>query len=264
MKKYMIAIVLLSFSTLLAGCEDFSQSVETPEESIYNEKTTAPETETIISKSGVKVKLGSSSKTRPIYIERKEYEEENIINADVGDIVIFGDRDITSGYSPSKWHVIKKTGNIYTLFSTEVWNIGESNPFSYGSQESDWESCNLRMVLNSKFYHDYFTDEEREMIVETKVKNDIGNDTLDYVYIPSVEETLELEEDIRYPMPERGGYAQSGWGCHYWTRTHDIDDPSMLFTVNYNEIEYGGYNERSCYMDNYCPAFRPIINIRVQ
>ena len=66
-----------------------------------------------------------------------------------------------------------------------------------------WEECELRQYLNGEFYDTNFSAEEKELISETKLLNNDnpwnatagGNDTLDKVFLLSLDEILEYYGD---------------------------------------------------------------------
>ncbi|MCL2816885.1 MAG: InlB B-repeat-containing protein [Clostridiales bacterium] len=66
-----------------------------------------------------------------------------------------------------------------------------------------WENCSLRGYLNGEFYNNTFSAAEKARIVETAVKNDDnqwygsagGNDTLDKIFLLSLEEVVKYFGD---------------------------------------------------------------------
>jgi len=67
-----------------------------------------------------------------------------------------------------------------------------------------WEDSDMRQYLNGEFFDNTFTEEEKAFIVETRVVNNInpwygtagaGNDTMDRVFLLSVEEVVQYFGD---------------------------------------------------------------------
>lgn len=98
--------------------------------------------------------------------------------AENGDIVEF------SGYN---WIVLNKTEDTMLIIAEDVI---EEKAYNEEYEAITWEECTLRTYLNGTFYNS-FSEEEQEMIVETKLTNsdnpeydtDGGNDTTDKIFL---------------------------------------------------------------------------------
>lgn len=124
-----------------------------------------------------------------------------------------------------------------------------------------WENSTLRKYLNTDFYDNVFTKNEKESIVSSyvhKSDNEMtgqsgGNDTYDYIYIPSIEELKEYvgnlnnEDEINKKLATRcfdlkqnkdiyvnKNYEKWYYGnSPYWVRTPGLYNDDVAF-VNFN------------------------------
>ena len=73
-------------------------------------------------------------------------------------------------------------------------------PYNFEVTEVTWETSYVREFLNGEFYANAFNADEQAMIAESNVVNGInpihgtpgGNDTVDRVYLMSLEEAMEF------------------------------------------------------------------------
>ena len=166
---------------------------------------------------------------RPIFISMKN----------VGDIVRFGH------YT---WYVIKKTNNVCTLLCVD--SVAE---MTYNEKNIDitWEDCTLRSWLNNDFYNK-FSDNEKSFIEKTHNSNPNnseydtigGNDTEDYVFLLSLDEADEVDEDIR---------SIDSW---WWLRSPGYHQNCAALVHNAGKLKSGGYDVQvEC-------SVRPAINLK--
>lgn len=107
-----------------------------------------------------------------------------------------------------------------------------------------WSGSNLRHYLNNDFYHDCFSDEEREAIVLHKTINNryqsvgsnvsAGRNTMDYIVAPSYKEICSLNFGVKAnatPVPTN----RPVYGGSYWLRT-----PGRTMTWQGTVSRYGG------------------------
>ncbi len=104
-----------------------------------------------------------------------------------------GKVDETDDKQPIKWQILSQDGNDVFLMSDKILDYQP-----YGSES--WENSLIREWLNTSFYDDAFTDEEKLAIKETVVDNpdseDEGADnpdTTDKVYLLSHKEVKNTE-----------------------------------------------------------------------
>lgn len=104
-----------------------------------------------------------------------------------------------------------------------------------------WERSMVRYLLNENYYHKNFTDEERKCILLTHHRNpsnkngsiDGGNDTDDYLFVPSTEEVKELIPDTRFRERE----------MFWWTRTPGSERYYYSFVGTNGRISTNGIVE---------------------
>ena len=98
-----------------------------------------------------------------------------------------------------EWQVLDKQGSKRLLFVTD--EIARK-PYNDVFDISYWQTCTLRAWLNGEFLQEAFSDSERALIVETEVVNkdselyrtDAGNDTVDRVFLLSLDEAEEYRQ----------------------------------------------------------------------
>ena len=98
-----------------------------------------------------------------------------------------------------KWH--------YFAYAPIKWRIlNDTCPFNDSYKDTSWSDCSLRRWLNGAFLSRAFTEQERNAIVETDVKNapnyyfgtDCGPDTKDRVFVLSESETFSSPLAVEY------------------------------------------------------------------
>ncbi len=121
-----------------------------------------------------------------------------------------------------------------------------SLPYHSESEETSWETCELRRWLNEVFLPLSFTDSERQMIVPSEVKapasrrfgTEAGNDTRDALFLPGLDEITEL-------LPADESHRTGSW---WWLRTPGCDrefaacvapDGHLVSVGNFVDSVYG-------------------------
>jgi len=147
--------------------------------------------ETLVSLDGYK---DSTEKASSIY---EKYKTEKLKVADIGDYIYFGtyeqDNVVSNGKEDVMWRVLAKDENRILVTSKYVL---DNQPYNDEYTYVTWENCSLREWLNNYFLNAAFTDEEKNMIHTTTLKNpdnpeygtNGGNDTSDKVFILSIDE----------------------------------------------------------------------------
>lgn len=147
--------------------------------------------------------------------------KEELRNANIGDTIEFGEIE---------WTVIDKGEDTVLIMMRKPLFI----KYHSGKNDITWEECSLRKWLNNDFFG-IFTDDEKEMIAETKLKNkgnkkfgtDGGKDTVDRIFILSIDDVKKYKNYLngycRLRSPgenqrtsaafDRGIYSQ-GRICH--------------------------------------------------
>ena len=162
--------------------------------------------------------------------------------------------------TPIKWRVLSVDGNDAFLLADECL---DSKPYnSKLDYELTWEKCSLRSWLNETFYDNAFTEEEKDAIITTTVINkdnpkyeiEGGNDTVDNVYLLSIDEVLNTDygfpsadslysktrsaEYTSYAVEDCGGHNGNG----YWLlRSPGGTKGGVAYVHNGGTVdEYGG------------------------
>ena len=113
------------------------------------------------------------------------------------DVLEFGkyeqDNDTSTENEPIEWLVLEEQSDKVLLISKDT-----IVTISYNNKSSNitWDSSILRLYLNNIFYNYYLNDEEKSMILPTKLTNNTinafgysnGLDTIDNIFILSLDE----------------------------------------------------------------------------
>ena len=199
-----------------------------------------------------------------------------------GDVLKFGsyeqDNNFENGPEPIEWIVLENDQNrILVISRTAV----ESAPYQIDERNSiwltaTWETCSLRLWLNSEFYNQAFRDDERSLIALSYVtaepnpdgRDDPGNDTEDYIYLLSISEAQRFfasdEERIcsgNAYLESYGDYAvRSKNTCEWWLRTQGFHN-SRAATV----LPGGTINKTGSDLDpiSLYVTIRPVLSIEL-
>lgn len=164
---------------------------------------------------------------------------------------------------PLKWQVIKVEKD-RALIITE--KCIEHIPFEKTAYKPgvtvNWASSSLREYLNGEFYEVFFTNKEREQIlnggaedsvvIETKsnVRTDLGacEDTYDKVFLLSADEAEELFADNAARQSKAtlfaidSGARVEGGNAAWWLRTMGETYDRAAVVSHNGEVNYTGYN----------------------
>ena len=115
-----------------------------------------------------------------------------------------------------------------------------------------WENSDIRSWLNNEFYNYFFTDEERERIIETTVINDDspfrtisgGNDTIDKIFLLSLTEIMKYFDDDGWDLNEdRVAVFHEdfgGWYNRWWLRSPGTNSDSASWVLSDGAISGQG------------------------
>ena len=186
-----------------------------------------------------------------------------------GDIITFGsyeqDTDQTTGKEPIEWVVMEVEGGDAMLLSRYVLDILAYND---GNMKTSWKKSSLRSWLNSTFYDEAFTGEEKAqlLIKELETKYDEGT-TADPVTLMTCPDALRIFENHQARQCVGTEYAKAkglyqskkykGF-THWWTR-----NPSW---ESYNKASYvaasGGTMKCGAPLTNRNFGVRPLIYLK--
>ena len=152
-------------------------------------------------------------------------EKARVKNTKIGEVIPFAHMD---------WRVLdKKDGKVLLLKD----NALGSTPFDEKGQNVTWESSSVREWLNKDFLQESFTENERNSILETTVKNTpnatyktlAGNNTKDKFFLLSCDEVAKYYDAIHE--------TKSCW----WLRTPGAAENSMSFVYKDKTVMDYGY-----------------------
>lgn len=165
-------------------------------------------------------------------------EREALSKAAVGDIVEFGEYDLdwyTQGMEKIPWIVAQKDGD-RVLLVAQYAMFAECFNNKYAVIQ--WSTSSLRKSLNYRWFFEAFSKYEQKMIDVTMHKDLFGEDVMDRVFIPSVEEALKIfktEEERKFePTPiamKRGMYVNIGNEMTWWWLRDSCENRYKVKTV---------------------------------
>jgi len=154
----------------------------------------------------------------------------------VGDTIVFGsyeqDNDTSNGKEPIEWEVLdKKDGKILVISKYALY----SHQYHSEYDNSTWETCWLRELLNDNFLNEAFTEDEIAKIPTVDVEphsnpdygTDQGNITQDKVFLLSIQEANtyfsadeeRICESTEYAKAEGMYINDDNNSCRWWLRT---------------------------------------------
>ena len=219
MKKKILALLLaVATASMFAGCgkDDGGRERESREESSYEQEESAPE-----------------SVSEPEEPEEAPLLTSAYASANPGNEFQFGayeqDNNLSDGAEPIEWVVLANEGDRILVLSKYVL-VGEPEEMSEGEIRDDaipgadrdsvtWEVCSERKWLNSIFYEEAFSDEERNCILQSELTTPDtegtwsgrsnqpfhtygGSDTTDYLFLLSYEEFKEYVKPLKIANAE--------------------------------------------------------------
>ena len=235
MKKRILALLLaVATASMFAGCgkDDGGRERESREESSYEQEESAPE-----------------SVSEPEEPEEAPLLTSAYASAKPGNEFQFGayeqDNNLSDGAEPIEWVVLANEGDRILVLSKYVL-VGEPEEIRNGEIEDDeipgagasydvtWEVSEERKWLNSIFYQEAFSDEERNCILQSELTTpDMegtdswstfhslgGADTTDYLFSLSYEEFQEYVEPLKIAKAEATAacvvHVDEETGYVYW------------------------------------------------
>lgn len=167
--------------------------------------------------------------------QKFEVEHQRILQANIGDIVIFGEcPDETLEVSgPIEWIVLNKQNGKIMLISKDILI---HKPYNKNTGEITWECSTLRNWLNSIFYMEAFEKKERVWISRSSIANNdnlvydtpAGENTVDRIFLLSSDEATEM-----LPLKEA-----SDW---WWLRSPGMDAQNVArVSINGTFVLYRG------------------------
>lgn len=144
-------------------------------------------------------------------------------NAKVNDVISFG--TISNG-SPMRWRVLDKQGSRLLLFATG--SVSEMGHIRVNNPDVTWSGSLIRTFLNSSFYNSTFNEAERKLILNTNVSTNMGEGTVDKIFL------LSRSEILKYIPNENNRATSTG----FWLR--DNGDAKHYFMAVWQSGYRGG------------------------
>ena len=210
---------------------------------------------------------------------------QSYMNIKTGDIIKMGyyekDNNTDNLREPIEWQVIdvnKKNNQALLLSSYGLEGLSYGKPMDteeYTKQGLNWEGSYIRGWLNNDFYETAFSNEERERIIESKVKTNDKSGTIrteDRIFILSKAEATQylkkakamactLTEYSRGILNiEQGAETDDGY-CLWWlrdmTKVAKTDKKGNLIKNSGNEAGYidGGNGVKTINKGKGCEVF---------
>ena len=272
--KYFNAISLMESgkyeeaAVLFAELDDFSDSSFKKDDARYQYALQKIDEEDYIMATEILQQLGDYADSKDKIEEIKpKYNHQKILNAEKGDIVVFGtyeqDNDL-SNPEDIEWIVLKRAGNELLLISKYCL---DRQPMNEQKTEVTWATCSLRKWLNDTFYTEAFNELEQKQIIEKNVTNMEGPDTNDRVFLLSVGEYRAYFSSDDERKTELTPYAQKKETIEQstcWTRTPAKDAYYyLLFFAQVGEESGKIYDEYGNRVDSDYDSVRPSIWISI-
>ena len=196
-------------------------------------------------------------------------QRDRLHEVEVGASIRFGsyeqDNLSRDGTEEIRWIVLTVDGSKALLISE---NALDYKPFNEEYVACSWSKCSLRKWLNETFYTAAFSPEHRKMIGSTLATADknpdfrtsSGSDTMDSVFILSVEEALRYfdSDSARQcsgtPYCYEAGASEKD-GCAYWWLRTSGQNPNDCTVVTTEGVPY---TPGFC-VNNDSPAVRPAL-----
>lgn len=148
-----------------------------------------------------------------------------------------------------RWRVLSIEGKDAFLLSDL--NL-DCKPYHETGGTVTWDSCSLRQWLNTDFFKSAFTEEERNAIRETTVKNTTGVDTKDKVYLLSYDEICNEDygfyqkdgsgsrtreaKNTTYTV-EQGAISSDNTTGNWWLRSYDATQEVPQRVDTYGRVD---------------------------
>ena len=176
-----------------------------------------------------------------------------LVTCESGDIITFGtyeqDGNLANGTEDIEWIVITRDGNKALVISKYCL---EQMPFNSTLASVTWKNSTIRAWLNSDFYNNAFSSEERSKIFNTTFSTD-GIETTDKVFLLDEEDAGFLPISIR--KAEATDHVPTSY-CYWFLRN----------TGSVSNVAYVSYDGELGYYENVDREWwiRPVMWIDVE
>lgn len=176
---------------------------------------------------------------------------KNLPDVKVGDTIEFGEYE----KDQIEWKVLDVQGNKALLIS----KYGlDCKAYNDECKAVTWEDCSLRKWLNDDFYNEAFTDEMKNMIIDSEItadKNpvyttDPGNNTTDKLFllsIPEAKKYFESDEEREckptvYAVKNGVTVNDSNNNCWWWLRSPGYGSDGAAYVYRNGAVYVRGSN----------------------
>ncbi len=174
MRKAVSVLMILTLMLLLCGCGGNGGN-NAAEALPRTEEASADEVE-----AAIKVEEAIPSPQLPVSVH---------------DEIVFGtyeqDNDTSNGPEPIEWVVLDVEDDHVLLLSKFCLDC---RPYHDKEDLAGWQNCSLREWMNSSFYDEAFSEDDKPLIQLTHVVNSDCKDTYDWVYLMSYDEMIQYFE----------------------------------------------------------------------
>ena len=176
----------------------------------------------------------------------------------VGDTFVFGtyeqDNDLSNGPEPIEWVVLDKKDNKILLISEKALDCRQYHKYT----NAKWKDCSLRKWLNEEFIDDAFNWDEKILIQNTLISDNVESNSNDFskskIFLLDYSEIKKYfpDERKRQCQPTNYAIAQGAYidddngNCKWWARqevhsTHNyfVNSLGEIFETPFNSIGYG-------------------------
>lgn len=182
-----------------------------------------------------------------------------IKSASVGSVIKLGkyeqDNNAENGKESIEWVVLAQDGNRFLVASKYCLDC---KPYNSSHESVTWETCSLRKWLNNDFYNEAFADDMKNMIkaaslstpANSKYTTDGGNDTVDNVFLLSIDEVNEYMADETAKQALNTEYVKShsdsidaNENYHWWLRSPGMSSrlsATIICFDNNGALDYTG------------------------
>ena len=210
-----------------------------------------------------------------IFVELELDFDDEAEETGTKDNIISDDGELSFGHygrdkSPIVWEVLSTVDNEALIITKECI---DSKNYNASYEKTTWETSSIRKWLNEEFIKTAFTEDEREHILETPLRNpdnyfnrvNGGNDTKDKVFLLNIDEA-EFYFDDRFKrqalagkeaLGKRAYVAGTGYTA-WWLRTPGSDE------VHASNVDYYGTAVNIGFLVNYTSnCIRPAMWIKI-
>jgi hypothetical protein len=162
-------------------------------------------------------------------ITNKPSENNNQTNTGTTDVTDEIDNTENSGliqFGEYEWRILDEQDGKMLIISERGFGLMPYHDDGTRGSDITWEHSNIRAYLNGEFY-DNFDSADQNRIIETTVINDDnpgygtdgGNDTIDKIFLLSIDESELYFEDDRSRVLNARNHAAADW---WWLRTPGV------------------------------------------